>query len=71
MMENPVRTFDWRAQFDDAKLRGPTEPLQARGVRVRSYLLNAEDDPAKIELARELLRYAEESFWCGNSRRGI
>jgi maltose/maltodextrin transport system substrate-binding protein len=25
MMQNPVRTFDWKAQFDDAKVRGPYE----------------------------------------------
>ena len=64
MMENPVRTFDWQAQFDDAKLRGPYQNLSKHeACEFASYLFERErDDPAKIELARELLRYAEDQF---------
>ncbi len=40
MMDNPVRTFDWKAQFDDAKVRGPYENLSKHeACEFASYLL--------------------------------
>ena len=40
VMDNPVRTFDWKAQFDDAKLRGPYENLSKHeACEFASYLL--------------------------------
>ena len=60
-MANPAKTFDWRAQFDDAKVRSRyRESFEARGVRVRIYLFAA---PAKdIDLAGEDVRFAEDQF---------
>ena len=38
MLKKPARTFDWSAQFDDARLRKPLpESLEARGLRIRSF----------------------------------
>ena len=64
MMDNPVRTFNWQAQFDDAKLRGPYENLaKHEACDFASYLLrHADHDAKKIALAEEILRFAEDQF---------
>lgn len=64
VMENPVRTFDWKAQFDDAKVRGPYENLSKHeATEFAGYLFHvAKDDPAKVALAENLLRLAEDQF---------
>jgi hypothetical protein len=64
IMENPVRTYDWKAQFDDAKLRGPYENLSKHeATEFAAYLFRiGKDDPAKIRIAEDLLRFAEDQF---------
>ena len=64
VLENPCRSFDWKAQFDDAKLRGPYQNLSKHeACEFAAYLFRrAKDDPQKIELAKEILRFAEDQF---------
>jgi maltose/maltodextrin transport system substrate-binding protein len=64
MMENPARTFDWKAQFDDAKVRGPYENLSKHeATEFAAYLFRtAKGDAQKIALAEEILRFAEDQF---------
>jgi maltose/maltodextrin transport system substrate-binding protein len=64
MLDNPVRTFNWQAQFDDAKLRGPYENLaKHEACDFASYLLrHADQDARKIALAEDILRFAEDQF---------
>jgi maltose/maltodextrin transport system substrate-binding protein len=62
--ENPVRTMNWQAQFDDAKLRGAYQNLSKHeACQFAMYLFNhASDDPANVTTAEELLRFAEDQF---------
>jgi len=64
VMENPARTFDWKAQFDDAKLRGPYQNLSKHeACEFASYLFRrGKNDPQKLALAKEILRFAEDQF---------
>jgi hypothetical protein len=64
MMAQPVRTFNWQAQFDDAKLRGPYQNLSKHeACEFAGYLFrHAEGDAGRVALAREILRFAEDQF---------
>ncbi|MGI8906738.1 MAG: hypothetical protein ACR2IE_09645 [Candidatus Sumerlaeaceae bacterium] len=64
MMRNPVRTFNWQAQFDDAKLRGAYENLgKHEACEFANYLFDLPgSDTAQLALAEELLRFAEDQF---------
>ena len=63
-MQNPVKRFNWDAQFEDSK---PVEPYvnlareQACDVAIRLLKLNAAD-PKSVALAEELLHFAEDQF---------
>jgi maltose/maltodextrin transport system substrate-binding protein len=60
MMSNPVRTFDWKAQFDDAKVRGPYENLSKHeACQFAAYLLA---HGRELPVALQLLRFAEDQF---------
>ncbi len=62
MMNNPVRTFNWQAQFEDAKLRGPYENLgkhEACEFACYLFLRGTDDD---VRTAEELVRFAEDQF---------
>jgi maltose/maltodextrin transport system substrate-binding protein len=59
-MANPAKTFDWSAQFDDAKVRQPYENLSKHeACEFATYLLAHRRDP---ELAEEIVRFAEDQF---------
>jgi maltose/maltodextrin transport system substrate-binding protein len=64
MMANPVRTFDWRAQFDDAKVRGPYENLSKHeACQFAAYLfMRSKNDASRLAIAEDLLRFAEDQF---------
>ena len=62
MMENPVRTFNWQAQFDDAKLRGAYQNLSKHEACEFAGYLFQHNDPAKTAIAEEILRFAEDQF---------
>jgi maltose/maltodextrin transport system substrate-binding protein len=59
MMDNPVKTFDWKAQFDDAKLRGPYENLSKHEACLFAGYLFQHN---QIDLAKEILDFAEDQF---------
>lgn len=63
-MANPVRTFDWQAQFDDAKLRGPYQNLaKHEACEFAVYLLDhANGDELKVVLAQDIIHFAEDQF---------
>jgi maltose/maltodextrin transport system substrate-binding protein len=59
MMDGPVKTFDWKAQFDDAKLRGPYENLSKHEACLfAGYLFQH----GQTDLATEILNFAEDQF---------
>ncbi len=59
MMDGPVKTFDWNAQFDDGKLRGPYENLSKHEACLfAGYLF----DHGQKDLATEILNFAEDQF---------
>jgi hypothetical protein len=64
IMDNPVRKFNWDAQFEDAR---PVEPYvnlsreQACDVAVRLLQRDAAN-PKSVALAEELLRFSEDQF---------
>jgi maltose/maltodextrin transport system substrate-binding protein len=60
MVRNPVRTFDWKAQFDDAKVRGPYENLSKHeACQFAAFLLAHHRE---LPTALQLLRFAEDQF---------
>ena len=60
IMKNPARTFDWSAQFDDAKVRNPYENLSKHeACEFAIYLF---EHRREIDLAEEILRFAEDQF---------
>jgi maltose/maltodextrin transport system substrate-binding protein len=64
IMSNPVHTFNWQAQFDDAKVRGAYENLgKHEACEFAGYLFEkSTTDPLSIQLAEELLQFAEDQF---------
>ena len=64
IMNNPVKTFDWHAQFEDISARPPYKNLsreQACDLAIylfRNYTRNSEN----IKLAEELVRFSEDQF---------
>jgi maltose/maltodextrin transport system substrate-binding protein len=64
IMENPVKRFNWDAQFEDSR---PVEPYvnlareQACDVAIRLLHRNA-SDAKSMALAEELLRFSEDQF---------
>lgn len=64
IMENPVRRFNWDAQFEDSR---PVEPYvnlareQACDTAIRLFQRGA-DIPNSRAIAEELLRFAEDQF---------
>ncbi|HTL28212.1 MAG TPA: hypothetical protein VL282_03285, partial [Tepidisphaeraceae bacterium] len=59
MMDGPVKSFDWKAQFDDAKLRGPYENLSKHEACLFAGYLFQHN---QVDLAKEILNFAEDQF---------
>lgn len=64
LMENPVKTFDWQGQFEDAYARPPyRNQSREQACDLAIYLLHhKKDDPKNVALAGELIRYSEDQF---------
>lgn len=62
--ENPMRRFNWDAQFEDAKPREPYVNMsREQACDAAVYLLDHRaKDPAAVKQAEELLRFAEDQF---------
>ena len=61
---NPLRTFAWDAQFEDAQPRPPYRNLsREQACDVATILLEEPGkDPVRLETAKELLRFGEDQF---------
>ncbi|MGV3503434.1 MAG: hypothetical protein ACO1O1_06975 [Adhaeribacter sp.] len=64
IMENPVKTFDWHAQFEDIYARPPYKNLsREQACDLAIYLFrNEAANPEKRKLAEELVRFSEDQF---------
>lgn len=66
IMANPVATFNWSAQFEDGNpYQPPYANMSARAAAL--YLViyleeNCGGDKAKLDVAREILRFSEDQF---------
>jgi maltose/maltodextrin transport system substrate-binding protein len=66
IVANPLKTYQWDAQFEDIQLRGPYENLareQACDVAVL-LLGDPHRTPKQINQAQDLIRFAEDQFVC-------
>ena len=70
VLEHPVRTTNWEAQFEDTRPRALYRNLSHREpVQFAAFLFRRRNRDAKLQReARELLRFAEDSFviWSRN-----
>lgn len=64
IMNNPVKTFNWQAQFEDVGTHKPYEDLNRKeACQFAIYLLKQDKNKKQyIRLAEELLRYSEDQF---------
>ncbi len=66
IMENPVRTFHWLAQYEDVDMRyfAPYERMsREQACDLAIYLFRRHPDrPDYVELAEDLIRFAEDQF---------
>jgi len=64
IIENPVRTFNWEPQYEDAPIAGKYENLTMHDpCSVAIYLLNhAVEKPEYIPVAMEIIRFVEDQF---------
>ena len=66
IMDNPVKTFDWLAQYEDVDIGkfAPYERMSREQVcDLAIYLFRKfPDRPDRIELAGDLIRFAEDQF---------
>jgi hypothetical protein len=62
-MENPAKTFDWSAQFDDAKVREPYQNLSKHeACQFAMYRFAQKPADGNRDLEIELVRFAEDQF---------
>lgn len=60
IMNNPVTTFNWQGQFEDVKASLPYQnQSREQACELAMYLFKTD---AQIELAEELVRFAEDQF---------
>ncbi len=60
IMENPVKTFNWQAQFEDVKALPPyVRHSREQACDMAVYLMK---NHIQISLAEELIRFAEDQF---------
>jgi hypothetical protein len=64
IVEHPLKTYQWDAQFEDIQLREPYVNLaREQACDVATILLSAsQPSPADVQQAEELLRFAEDQF---------
>jgi maltose/maltodextrin transport system substrate-binding protein len=64
IMNHPVKNFHWDAQFEDIKIKAPYEKMSyEQASDMAGYLFdNSHGDPARIDLAEEILRFVEDQF---------
>jgi hypothetical protein len=63
-MNNPVKTFNWQAQFEDTRPQAQFKNLAREEATEMARILfqESKQKPEYVELAKELLRFAEDQF---------
>lgn len=64
IMDNPMKTFHWQGQFEDVGFSHNYSNME-RGKPLafaKLLLSRAKDDPQNVEMAEELIRFAEDQF---------
>lgn len=63
-MDNPVRSFDWQAQFEDTRPQKLYKNLSRHEATKVATLLfrQSREDESFLETAKEILRFAEDQF---------
>jgi hypothetical protein len=64
LMTNPMRTYNWEAQFEDGRPKQPYENLSRQEATEMSILLfkTSGEHPEYLPMAGDLLRFAEDQF---------
>ena len=64
IMENPMRTFHWEGQFEDMGYSENYSNMErGKPLAFAAILLSrSEEEPGYIEMAEELIRFAEDQF---------
>jgi len=64
ILDNPVKTFDWEAQFEDINLRKPYQNLTHLEPAWLSYylLIRFPNNSEYVQLAERLLQFCEDQF---------
>lgn len=64
VMENPVKTYNWQGQFEDIAAQQPFQnQSREQACDLAIYLLkNDADNKESLELAKNLIRFAEDQF---------
>jgi hypothetical protein len=64
IMDNPVKTFDWHAQFEDIAARAPYKNLsREQACDLAIYLFrNSAGNTENMKLAEDLVRFSEDQF---------
>lgn len=60
IMDNPVKSFGWEAQFEDTRPKPTLENLAYREATLIAKLLFG--DPETLEIGLEILRFVEDQF---------
>jgi hypothetical protein len=63
-MENPVKTFNWQAQFEDTRPLSQFKNLAREEATELARILfkESKQNPEYIDLAKDLLRFTEDQF---------
>ncbi len=64
VMESTMKTFNWQSQYEDAAPRPPYKNLSpGQACEFADYLLEqGQDNPGSVDMALELLRFAEDQY---------
>ncbi|MDP8218265.1 MAG: hypothetical protein P9M03_06025 [Candidatus Theseobacter exili] len=64
IMENPIKTFHWQGQFEDVGFSHNYSNMERGKPLAFAKLLmsRSKDDPHSLEMAEELIRFAEDQF---------
>lgn len=64
VMQHPMQTYNWQAQFEDTRPRSRFKNLSREEPSefARILLKSSNDHPQYIDMAKELIRFAEDQF---------
>ncbi len=73
IMENPMKTYNWQGQFEDVDPKPPYVDQSNPDATEISILLfkGSDKNPEYLEMAKELLRFAEDQFVVWDRRDAV